>query len=91
VRVALGAQRSQVLRMVLWDALKIVLGGMAVGLPAALLAARLLRTQLYGVGAADPLALAAAVAVLLVSGAVASLAPALRASRIAPAVALRAE
>jgi predicted permease len=91
LRVALGAQRGDVVRMVLFDALRLVAFGMVVGLPVALMATRMLRTQLHGVDSADPVSIAVAVAVLVASAVVAVTLPALRASRVSPIVALRAE
>jgi len=91
LRVALGAQRSDVLRMVLVDALRLVAIGLIVGLPLALFSTRALRTQLHGIEAIDPLSIAAAVSVLGLSAVVAVLVPALRASRVPPIVALRAD
>jgi ABC-type antimicrobial peptide transport system permease subunit len=91
LRSALGAQRNDVLRLVLSDALGLVLGGMVVGVPLALASARLLRAQLHGVGAVDPVSIGLALLVLVVSALVAALLPALSASRVSPLVALRAD
>jgi predicted permease len=91
LRVALGARQGQVVRMVLFDALRLVAVGILVGLPLALASTRLLRTQLHGVPAIDPVSLAAAIAVLAMSAVIAVLLPAIRASRVSPIVALRAE
>lgn len=91
LRVALGAQRADVLRMVLFDALRLVGIGLVIGLPVSLMTTRLLRTQLHGVDAIDPISIAAAISVLALSAVVAVLVPALRASRVSPIVALRAE
>jgi predicted permease len=91
LRVALGAQRSDVLRMVLFDALRLVGIGLVVGLPIALTSTRMLRTQLHDVEAIDPLSIAAAVGVLAISAAIAVLIPAMRAARVSPIVALRAD
>lgn len=91
LRVALGAQRRDVLRLVLFDALRLVGIGLAVGLPIALTSTRMLRTQLHDVQAIDPLSIAAAVGVLALSAVIAVLIPAMRASRVSPIVALRAE
>ncbi|MDB4874862.1 MAG: permease [Gemmatimonadetes bacterium] len=91
LRVALGAQQLDVVRMVLFDALRLVGIGMAVGLPLALASTRLLRTQLHGVGAVDPASIGAAMVVLMASAVVAVLLPAMRASKVSPIVALRAE
>jgi len=68
LRVALGAQRGNVLRMVMYEALRLVGLGVVVGLPLALASTRLLRTQLHGVDAIDPLSLIAAVSVLVAVG-----------------------
>jgi predicted lysophospholipase L1 biosynthesis ABC-type transport system permease subunit len=91
LRVALGAQRADIGRMVLLDALRVVALGIVIGLPVALGSMRLLTAQLHGVAAADPVSIAAAVTVLLVSAVVAVMLPAIRAARVSPIVALRAE
>jgi predicted permease len=91
LRVALGAQRSNVLNMVLVDALRLVGVGVAIGLPLALASTRLLRTQLHGIDSIDPVSIAVAVGVLSSSAVVAVLIPALRAARVSPIVALRTE
>jgi ABC-type antimicrobial peptide transport system permease subunit len=91
VRVALGAQQPDLIRMVLLDALRLVAIGVVIGLPLALGATRLLVSQLHGVSPADPLSIAIAVSVLGGSAVVAGLLPALRASRVSPIEALRAE
>jgi predicted permease len=91
LRVALGAQRSGVIRLIVRDALVVVLAGFAIGVPVALGTLRYLGSQLHGVGAADPASLASALGVLLVSALAAVLMPALRASRVSPIVALREE
>jgi len=91
LRVALGAESGNILRMVLFDALRLVIIGVAVGVPLALGAARLLITQLHGVSPVDPLSVGVAVIVLASAAIVAALRPAVRASRVPPIVALRAE
>ena len=91
LRVALGAQRGMVIRMILTDALRIVIIGFVVGLPLALLSVRLLDSQLHGVGTADPIAIATALVVLTASAVVAALIPAFRAARLSPLYALRSE
>jgi predicted permease len=91
LRVALGAQRGDVIGMILRDALRLVALGVAAGVPLALAASQLLQGQLHGVSSADPLAIATALGVLGLSAAIAALLPALRASRVAPLVALRQE
>ncbi len=91
LRMALGAQRRDVLAMVLRRALGLTLGGLAIGLVGALASARLITHLLYQVGADDPASLVGVVAVLLLTALVAAWIPAHRASRVDPMVALRAE
>ncbi len=91
IRMALGADRRDVLWLVLGDALRLVLLGAALGIPAALAAARLVASQLFGISAADPGAVVAATLVLLSVAAVACYLPARRATRVDPLVALRCE
>ena len=91
LRVALGARRTEVVSLVVRDAMKVVALGFVVGLPVALGILRFLRAQLHGIDTADPLSLGLALAVLLVSALVAVMMPALRASRVSPIVALREE
>jgi predicted permease len=89
LRVALGAQRADVIRMVLLEAINLVGIGIIVGLPLALVATRLLRTQLHGVAPTDPVSLGVALLVLSGSAVIAALVPAVRASRLSPMRALR--
>jgi putative ABC transport system permease protein len=91
VRMALGADRRDVLWLALRDALRLVLIGAALGVPAALAASRLIASQLFGISAADPGAVVAATLALLVVAAVAGYLPARRATRVDPLVALRCE
>jgi ABC-type antimicrobial peptide transport system permease subunit len=91
IRVALGAQRLDVLRHVIRGALTASSIGIVAGLIAAVAATRLLSTLLFGITARDPLTLLSAAAVLLVTTLVASYVPARRASRVDPVVVLRAE
>ena len=91
LRLALGAQPRAVTRMVLGEALVLTAAGVAVGVPVALGGARVLRSQLFGVGLFDPPSVAGAVIVLAVSAALAAVIPALRAARVAPLEALRTE
>jgi putative ABC transport system permease protein len=91
VRVALGAGRVEIYRLVLKDAARLTLAGLAIGLAAAVPAARLLGTQLYGVTPGDPITYASITAILLAVGLGATLLPAYRAARVDPIVALRAE
>jgi len=91
VRIAVGAQRRDVLRMVLFGAMRLAAVGVALGLCGALLSARLLASQLYGVGSRDPLTYAGMSVLLAVVAIAASGFPAWRATRVDPMVALRAE
>jgi len=91
VRVALGANRSEIYRLMLTEALKLTLAGLAIGVVATLPCARLISTELYGVTTSDPATYAAIMALLLMVGVAATLLPARRASRVDPIVALRAE
>lgn len=91
VRAALGAKPARLRSGVFGSGLRDVGIGLAIGLIAALVAARLLDRFLFGVVAADPLALLATVAALLLAGFAATALPALRAGRIAPMEALRDE
>lgn len=91
VRMALGANRSHVVVMVMRRALVLVAIGLAIGIPVALLGGRLMRTQLYGVRTYDPVTLAGAVFVLAAFAALAGFIPARRAATIEPMHALRQE
>ena len=91
IRLALGATRADVLRLVVSGQIRVVAVGAAAGLAAAALAARLLRSQLYGVAASDPWSFAASAALLLCVGCVACALPARQATRIDPTEALRSE
>jgi len=91
VRMALGANRSNVVLMVMRRALVLVALGLAIGIPIALVGGRLMRSQLYDVKAYDPLTLAGAVLVLAASAALAGFIPAKRAASIEPMKALRIE
>jgi macrolide transport system ATP-binding/permease protein len=89
LRMVLGASRPSVLRLILRQGMSLVLAGMAIGLTAAILAGRLLRTMLYGVGATDPASLAVAALMLMGVALLACYLPARRATRVDPLVALR--
>ena len=91
VRMAIGAQRSDVLRMVVGGGMKLALIGVVVGLAGAVLLARFVSTQLFGVTALDPASYGVTVGVLLAIAALACFVPARRASRVDPLVALRQE
>jgi predicted permease len=91
VRMALGADRTAIIALVLRGALLLIVSGLAFGLPLTLAAGRLLGRQLYGTSPYDPVVTLAAVLALACSALIASLIPALRASLISPAEALRAD
>jgi ABC-type antimicrobial peptide transport system permease subunit len=91
VRMALGAQRGDVIRLVAASGLGLVACGLAVGLVAALALARLIDSLLYGIEPSDPLTFAIAGLVLVGVALVATILPALRAARMAPAQALRGD
>ena len=89
IRVALGAQGSSVVRMILAQGLRIVIAGLAIGLASALAIAPLLAHRTYGIGAYDPIALLTAAAVLLAIALAACYIPARRAADLDPMAALR--
>lgn len=89
IQIALGLRPGRLVSQVLARGLGLAAAGCAVGVGAALMLTRLLASLLYGVGAADALALGGAVLALLAVGAAAALIPALRASRTDPLTALR--
>jgi len=91
VRMALGADRGNVIAMVLQRALTLVAIGLGIGIPAALLGGRLMQTQLYGVKIYDPMTFVGAVLVLAASAALAGFIPARRAASVEPMQALRIE
>jgi predicted permease len=91
IRFALGAQRGGVLRMILRETLTLTLIGIAVGLPCALAATRLIAHMLFGVTPYDPVTLATVAIALLAVGALAGYIPARRAMKVDPMVALRYE
>jgi len=89
--MALGADRVNVVRMVLAGASRRVLAGLVLGVPLAIGAGRLISAQLYGVSSWDPLALGIAAAALAISAFFAAVIPARRAASISPMKALRME
>ena len=91
VRMALGAEAKTVRRMFVWQGGRVALIGIVVGLLAALALTTYIQTLLYGVGRFDPVAFAGTAGVMLVVAMLASYIPALRASRVDPVIALRAE
>jgi predicted permease len=89
IRIAIGADRRQVLGLVLWGGIKLSVAGLALGLAGALGTTRLMESLLFGVTPFDPPAFAAAGLALLAVSAGACLLPALRATRVSPVRALR--
>jgi ABC-type antimicrobial peptide transport system permease subunit len=89
VRMALGAGKSQVVRMVMRQGLLVVGIGLAIGLGIGYLAGPLMATLFFNVTATDPLVFGGTAAMLLATGIIASLIPALRAASVDPLVALR--
>ncbi len=91
MRMALGATRGSILSLVLGQSLKLILCGLAIGIPAALALTRILTGFLYGITATDPLTFLAVGSLLLGTGALAGYLPARRATKVDPIVALRYE
>jgi macrolide transport system ATP-binding/permease protein len=91
IRVALGAQRSNVIRMVLQRVMILVLVALTLALPFALMGSRYVEVFLFAIKPRDPLIISAAVAILLAAAALATFVPAQRASRVDPLLALRHE
>lgn len=91
IRLALGAQTSNVLKMVIWQGLRLTLVGVGLGLAAALALTRIMKSLLFNVSATDPV-IFASIALLLVGVAlIASYIPARRATKVDPLQALRRE
>jgi predicted permease len=91
VRIALGAQIGDVLRLVIGEGMRTLAIGIAVGVGLALLAGRFVASLLYGVTPGDPVVIVSVVVTLLIVGVVAALIPATRAARVDPVSALRAD
>jgi putative ABC transport system permease protein len=91
IRMALGARRADVLQMTVGQGLKLVGAGMILGLGAAFLLTRVMATLLYGISATDPITFIGISVVLLAVAVLASYVPALRATKVDPITALRAQ
>jgi predicted permease len=91
IRIALGAGHGNVMWLVIEGALRLLGFGLLLGVPAAWAASRLVTTMLWGLSATDPETIAAAIALLMITGVLASWVPARRAARIDPMAALRCE
>ncbi len=91
IRVALGAERKQIMSLIAWQGMQVVLIGIALGLPSSFLLARQIAGMLYTVHPDDPLSFATVMFVLGVVTTLACYIPARRATRVDPMVALRHE
>jgi len=91
VRMALGAQRGDVLRLVMRETLWLAIAGVALGIPAALLATRWIESQLFGLAPHDPLTITLATLLLVAAMALAGYLPARKAVQVDPLIALRCE
>ena len=89
IRIAVGARSTNILRLVIRQGLKLVGAGLITGVVAALVLGRLMSSMLYGVSTYDPISLLIAILVLAAATLLASLVPALRATRVNPTTALR--
>jgi putative ABC transport system permease protein len=89
VRMAIGAQRGDVLQMVMHEGGRLAVAGVAIGVGLAFASARMLRGLLFGISATDPLTMAGVAASLLLVALAASYVPARRATRVDPMVAMR--
>jgi ABC-type antimicrobial peptide transport system permease subunit len=91
IRIALGAPRAAILRLVVGDTLRVALAGAIVGLLLVACGSRVAQRFLFGISAMDPTALAAATALVIATALLAGYLPARRAATVDPTVALRSE
>jgi ABC-type antimicrobial peptide transport system permease subunit len=91
IRLALGSQRVGILKLILKEAFYLTLLGVALGVPLAVVVSRIFASMLFALSFADPMTLFTASIVLLVTGVVTGLLPALRAMKLEPMEALRHE
>ena len=91
IRMALGAQRTNILGLVLREAMLLVVVGLGIGAAGAVMAGRLIATQLFGVAPTDPVTIGAALLLMTAVAGAASIVPARRATKVDPMVALRYE
>lgn len=89
IRMAMGSQRTGILRLILREAVLLTLAGILVGVPCTLAATRLITHMIFGLSAADPATLTIASLILLLVGAIAGYLPAVRAMKLDPMTALR--
>ena len=91
IRMAMGSQRAGILRLILHEALYLTLIGIGIGLPLAIAASRIFAKMLFALSFADPMTMATASLMLLLTGVLAGLLPAIRAMKLEPMAALRHE
>jgi putative ABC transport system permease protein len=91
IRMALGAQRNDVLRLTIWQGFRLVITGVTIGLAVAFVLTRVMSSLLFGISATDPITFLAISFVLVAVALIASYVPALRATRVDPMLALRYE
>ena len=91
IRMAMGSQRAAIFILILHEALYLTLIGIGIGLPLAIAASHIFANMMFGLSFADPMTLAAALLLLILTGVLAGLLPALRAMRLEPMAALRHE